>query len=143
MLSARQLNKNLLIISRASNISSYDKLKIAGANNIIMPDKLGGEHMASLVVTPDIIEFVDKLTVTQQGSTNLVEIAINDLSPEYINKTIVDLDMRRKTGCSIIGFKSPELDYVINPDANIKLIPGSVLIVLGRPNQIEKLREVF
>ncbi|MBT7424428.1 MAG: potassium channel protein, partial [Flavobacterium sp.] len=56
VLSARQLNTNCRIISRASNESSYSKLKIAGANNVIMPDKLGGDHMASLVVTPDVIE---------------------------------------------------------------------------------------
>ena len=51
------------IISRASNESSYAKLKIAGASNVIMPDKLGGDHMASLVVHSDVIEFVDRLTI--------------------------------------------------------------------------------
>ena len=55
VLTANQLNKNCRIISRASNESSYNKLKIAGAANVIMPDKLGGAHMASLVVTPDVI----------------------------------------------------------------------------------------
>ena len=63
VLTARQLNQNCKIISRASNESSYNKLKIAGADNVIMPDKLGGDHMASLVVTPDVIEFVGRLTV--------------------------------------------------------------------------------
>lgn len=143
VLSARQLNKRLIIISRASNDSSYDKLKFAGASNVIMPDKLGGEHMASLVVTPDIIEFVDKLTLTQEeGSTNLEEVAINDLSSEFLNKSILDLDLRRKTGCLIIGFKSADQKYIINPSSDIKLTPNSVLIVLGKPNQIVKLREV-
>ncbi|MGK0325801.1 MAG: voltage-gated potassium channel, partial [Polaribacter sp.] len=47
VLSARQLNKDCTIISRASKESSYSKLKIAGADNVIMPDKLGGNHMAS------------------------------------------------------------------------------------------------
>ena len=62
VLSARQMNKNLTIISRASDKSTKKKLKIAGADNVIMPDMLGGDHMASLVVTPDIIEFVDMLS---------------------------------------------------------------------------------
>ncbi|MGY8939486.1 MAG: potassium channel family protein, partial [Flavobacteriales bacterium] len=53
VLTASQLNKDCVIISRASNESSYKKLKFAGANNVIMPDKLGGDHMASLVTTPD------------------------------------------------------------------------------------------
>ena len=74
VLSARQLNANCRIISRASNESSYDKLKIAGANNVIMPDKLGGDHMASLVVTPDVIEFVGRLTIEGETTANLEEI---------------------------------------------------------------------
>jgi len=63
VLSAHQLNKDCKVISRASKESSYKKLKFAGAENVIMPDKLGGDHMASLVVTPDVIEFVNKLAI--------------------------------------------------------------------------------
>jgi len=143
VLSARQINKTFTIISRASAESSFKKLLIAGANNIIMPDKIGGEHMASLVVTPDLVEFVDKLKINDESSTNLVEISINDLPSEFLNKTILDLDIRKQTGCNVIGFKTPENEYIINPEANIKLIPNSHLILLGRPKQIQTLRQIF
>jgi len=143
VLSARQLNKDCTIISRASKESSYGKLKIAGADNVIMPDKLGGNHMASLVVTPDVIEFVDRLTIEGETTANLEEIAVNELPKMYLNKTILDLDLRKKTGCTVIGFRTPEKDYVINPDASIKLVADTNLIVLGRPEQIMKLRELF
>ena len=143
VLSARQLNKNCTIISRASKESSYNKLKIAGADNVIMPDKLGGIHMASLVVTPDVIEFVDRLTIEGETTANLEEIDVNELPKKYLNKTILDLDLRKKTGCTVIGFRNPNKDYVINPDASIKLVADTHLIVLGRPEQISKLRELF
>jgi len=143
VLSARQLNTNCRIISRASNESSYSKLKIAGANNVIMPDKLGGDHMASLVVTPDVIEFVGRLTIEGETTANLEEISVNDLPTEYLNKTILDLDLRKKTGCTVIGFKAPDNSYIINPEASIKLQNNSHLIVLGRPEQISKLRLLF
>ncbi|WP_299055975.1 TrkA family potassium uptake protein [uncultured Polaribacter sp.] len=143
VLTASQLNKNCKVISRASNESSYSKLKIAGADNVIMPDKLGGNHMASLVTTPDVIEFVDRLTIEGETTANLEEIAVDDLPKKYINQTILDLDLRRQTGCTVIGFRNPDKDYVINPEADIKLIEGSHLIVLGRPAQIIKLRELF
>jgi voltage-gated potassium channel len=143
VLSARQLNKDCTIISRASKESSYSKLKIAGADNVIMPDKLGGNHMASLVVTPDVIEFVDRLTIEGETTANLEEIAVNELPKMYLNKTILDLDLRKKTGCTVIGFRTPDKDYVINPDASIKLVADTHLIVLGRPEQITKLRELF
>lgn len=143
VLTASQLNKSLRIISRASNETSYKKLQIAGAHNVIMPDKLGGEHMASLVVTPDVIEFVDRLTIELETTANLEEIAVNELPQQFLNKTILDLDLRKKTGCTVIGYKTPNKDYVINPEASLRLVKDSILIVLGRPEQIAKLREIY
>lgn len=143
VLTVSQLNENCRVISRASNESSYSKLKIAGADNVIMPDKLGGDHMASLVTTPDVIEFVDRLTIEGETTANLEEIAVDDLPKKYLNKTILDLDLRRQTGCTVIGFRNPDKDYIINPEADCKLIEGSHLIVLGRPEQIIKLRQLF
>ncbi|MDX6747871.1 NAD-binding protein [Polaribacter sp. PL03] len=143
VLTASQLNKDCVIISRAGNESSYKKLKFAGASNVIMPDKLGGDHMASLVTTPDVIEFVDRLTIEGETTANLEEVSVNDLPAKYINKTILDLDLRRQTGCTVIGFRNPDKDYIINPEADIKLVADSQLIILGRPEQIIKLREVF
>ena len=143
VLSARQFNKDFTIISRASNESSYGKLKFAGATNVIMPDKLGGAHMASLVVTPDLIEFVDRLTITGNVEANLEEISVNELPREFILKTILDLDLRKKTGCNVIGFKTQKNEYIINPDATTKLEKDTHLIVLGNKEQILKLREIF
>jgi len=143
VLSARQLNKYCKIVSRASNDSSYSKLKIAGADNVIMPDKLGGSHMASLVVTPDIMEFIDRLSIEGKSATNLEEILIEDLPEEYQAKSILDLDLRKKTGCNVVAFITPEKEYVINPEVNTKLVPRSKIIVLGKPEQIEKLNQVF
>ncbi len=143
VLTASQLNQKCKVISRASNESSYSKLKIAGASNVIMPDKLGGDHMASLVVTPDVIEFVDRLTIEGETTANLEEIAVDDLPKMYINKTILDLDLRKETGCTVIGFVKPNQEYIINPEADCILIEGSRLIVLGRPEQIIKLRQLF
>ena len=143
VLTVSQLNKNCKVISRASNESSYSKLKIAGASNVIMPDKLGGNHMASLVTTPDVIEFVDRLTIEGETTANLEEVAVNDLPLKYVNKTILDLDLRKQTGCTVIGFRNPNKEYIINPEADFKLIADSHLIVLGRPEQIIKLRELF
>ena len=143
VLTAKQLNKDCKIISRASKETSYNKLKIAGADNVIMPDKLGGSHMASLVVTPDVIEFVDRLTIEGETTANLEEVAINDLPEKYLDKTILDLDLRKKTGCTVIGYRTPSKEYIINPEAEVKLEAGGNLIVLGRPEQINTLRKLF
>ncbi len=143
VLSARQLNNELFIISRASQLGSHKKLELAGADKVIMPDKIGGDHMASLVVLPDLITFMDKLSVEGEHTTNLEEVAIEDFGgPEKCN-SLRDLDLRRKTGCTIIGYITPDGTYIINPEADLPLQPRSKVIVLGRPEQIQKLNEMF
>ena len=143
VLSARQMNTNIRIISRASNESSYSKLKLAGANNVILPDKIGGDHMASLVVVPDLLEFIDNLSIIGNGSINIEEIAAEELYDTSEIKTIQDLQLRRNTGCSVIGYKSESGEYVINPEASQKLAPNSKVIVLGRPEQIQNLNFTY
>ncbi len=143
VLSARQLNKNLFIISRASLVNSQKKLLLAGADKVIMPDKIGGDHMASLVVMPDLITFMDKLSMEGEHTTNLEEVAIEDFADQVECNSLRDLDLRRKTGCTIIGYIAPDGEYIINPEADLKLQPKSKVIVLGRPEQIKKLNEMF
>ncbi len=143
VLTARQFNKNFTIISRASNESSYAKLKFAGATNVIMPDKLGGAHMASLVVTPDLVEFVDRLALAGDVEANLEEISVNELPEKYMSKTILDLDLRKQTGCNVIGYKTELNDYIVNPEATTILRKNTHLIVLGNREQIQKLREIY
>lgn len=143
VLSARQLNNNLFIISRASQITSQKKLKLAGADKVIMPDKIGGDHMASLVVIPDLITFMDKLSTEGEHTTNLEEVTIENFMAKIDNHSLRDLDLRRKTGCTIIGYIEPNGNYIINPEADLKLQPQGKVIVLGRPEQIKKLNEMF
>lgn len=143
VLSARQLNEKLFIISRASQVSSQKKLTLAGANKVIMPDKIGGDHMASLVVIPDLITFMDKLSTEGENTTNLEEVAIESFADKMVCNSLRDLDLRRKTGCTIIGYIEPNGNYIINPEADLPLEPNSKVIVLGRPEQIKKLNEMF
>ncbi len=143
VLSARQLNKELRIISRASQETSYEKLKLAGANNVILPDRIGGDHMASLVVIPDLIEFIDNLGIVGEHNINIEEVEVEHLYNASQKKTIRDLDLRRKTGCTVIGFKDVKGEYIVNPEADTKLVPGSKIIVLGRPQQIKKLNSEY
>ncbi|WP_282121773.1 potassium channel family protein [Algibacter mikhailovii] len=143
VLSTRQLNSKINIISRASNESSYDKLKFAGANNVILPDKIGGDHMASLVVVPGLMEFIDNLSIVGKSDINIEEVAIEKLFNSKKARTIKDLDLRKKTGCTVIGYKDSKGDYTVNPEADMPLESKSKIIVLGRPEQIELLNSVY
>lgn len=144
VLSARQMNKNLKIISRASEETSYKKMKLAGADNVIMPAKIGGDHMASLVVVPDLVEFLDNLTVSgKEESINVEQIPFEKMCPDGKELAIHDLDVRKKTGCSIIGYRSPTGEYIVNPEPSLVLQKNSKLILIGRPSQIENLKKEY
>jgi len=145
VLSARQINKKMQIISRASQETSYNKLKLAGANNVILPDRIGGDHMASLVVVPDLIEFIDNLGIVGEDNDNIniEEVSVDKLYNTSNVRTIRDLDLRNKTGCTVIGFKDTDGEYLVNPEAELKLVPDSKIIVLGRPEQIQKLNSLY
>ena len=143
VLSARQMNKELKIISRASKGTSYKKLRLAGADNVIMPDRIGGDHMASLVVVPDLIEFLDNISLLGKGSVNIEELPSEKLIKGKGNLSIRDLDIRSRTGCTIIGYKNPEGKYSINPPAEQMIEPDSRVIVLGNKEQIETLNKEY
>ena len=143
VLSARQKNKDLTIISKATNEESYKKLKIAGADNVIMPEKLGGAHMASLVTNPDVVKFLDNIAMDGDAEVNLDEISFETLPDELHDKTIKDLNIRYSTGCNIIGYKTHDGKYIINPSADTPLLPNSKLFVLGSYEQINQLNNIF
>lgn len=143
VLTARYLNPTLNIISRASDDGSDTKLKIAGADNVIMPDKVGGAHMASLIMKPDVMEFIDQITVQGGDSINLEEITFDKITDNLKNKTLKDLEIRNKSGANIIGFKTAGGDYVVNPSADTRVIPHSKIFVLGTPEQIKTLKSIL
>jgi len=143
VLTARSLNPKLIIISRASDEKTEAMLKFAGVNNIVMPEKVGGAHMASLVTRPDVIEFLEHLSIHGDEPTNLEEIVCAYIPESKPNKTINDLEIRMKTGANIIGFKSPDGKFILNPTPDTMVIPGSKFFILGTKDQVNKMKELL
>jgi len=143
VLTARSLNPELKIISRASSESSQKKLRMAGVDNVVMPERVGGAHMATLVAQPDIVEFLDHLSIHSDTPTQLMEIMCNELPPDLINKPICEIGIRKKSGANIIGLKTAIGDLIINPSPDTKLIPNSKLFVLGTKEQITHMKQIM
>lgn len=141
VLTAREMNPDLLIISRASKDNTDKKLKRAGANNVIMPDKIGGAHMASLVIKPDVIEFMDYVMGQGTSSVNLEEITFENLPDELKNKSIRELGIRDKSGANIVGLRTPDGEYIINPSPDTMITAKAKIFVLGTIEQIDAFRD--
>ncbi len=140
VITAKQINKKLKIVSRASNSKTVAKLKSAGADNVIMPDKIGGEHMASLLLTPDLVEFMDYIALEGTKQVNLLEVYTNQLNPSFIGEQIEKLNIFPKSGCKIIGLKDKAGNYSINPGMEDVIEKDCCLFALGKPEEINKLR---
>lgn len=137
VLSAKQLNPGIKVISRASIDSSVSKLKIAGADNVIMPDKIGGAHMATLVLQPDVTEILSIMGTTSNSSFRIVEL------PVQRSILLSELDLWKKTSCTIIGVKNEKNHYRINPAPNFNLMGGQSIIIMGSEEQIEAAKELM
>lgn len=143
VLSAKELNSSIKIIARASLENSDVKLKRAGATNVIMPDKIGGQRMAKLVAQPDIVEFIDILLLQSIDSVVLEEISCKNLAACFAGKSIYELDIRNTSGANIIGLKRQDLSYLINPTPETTLSVSDQLFALGTKAQIDLLRKTI
>lgn len=142
VITAREMNPKLHIISRASAVANDRKLKLAGADNVILPDKVGGQKMAKLVIQPDILEFVENIMLRRTGNISLFEIPCNKIAHTGV-KTIKELGLMEKTGVNILGAKNPIGEYILNPEPSYMLTPDTMLFVLGTTEQVNKLKELI
>lgn len=140
VLTARHLQKDILIISRASRENSEVKLKRAGADNVIMPEKIGGSQMASLVVKPDVLEFVAHLS-GQDSNFGLEEIPAEYLSESFHYQTIKDLELRKRTGAHIIAIRTEKGEYIINPKPDTVIQKGKKIILLGTRQELDNAKD--
>jgi len=140
VLTARSINSNIRIISRASKNGSIQKLKKAGADNVIMPDKIGGIHMATLVSKPDVIEFIDFLSSADGETIHIETVDYKDLPEGIKNKSLSEVMNWKKTGVNCIGIKNMEGKFVINPPQDIVIAEGMKVIVLGTKTQINQMK---
>ncbi len=139
VLSARVLNPRLRIVSRSQEPRSRNKLVKAGANHVIMPEQIGGFYMATLLSKPGAVEFFSFITNELEADVAFEEVTYDRLPERYRGKAILDLHLRRDTGVNIVGHRSRQGRYQVNPDPSIVLQPGDSFITLGSQGQIDAL----
>lgn len=141
MLTARELNSSLYIVCRASEQSSEKKMYRAGANKVIMPEALGGIHMAQLITKPHIVEFLDLISGMDKTQMQLEEISFKDLKPDYRHCSIKELQSLENNELNIIAFKDKEKGFIFNPKESTMLSEDKVLIILGAKETIKRFKE--
>jgi voltage-gated potassium channel len=137
-LTAKSLNHNLVIVSRANDNTAISKLKKAGADHVIIPDKIGGAHAAGLITRPDIIEFIEYLS-NENPSNNLGVVDLKNIDEDV--KTIEHVI--KNLSLNVIGVKFADGTYETNPAMHTGITTKTKIFVLGRQEAIDELQEKF
>jgi len=141
VLTARSLNPHLRIVTRATEEESVHKLYTAGANAVISPHMIGGMRMASEMLRPAVVSFLDVMLQTKDRVLRIEEAAIEKNS-KFDGITLIEANIPQKTGLIVIAIKNRERgEYVYNPSSDFLLKVNDVLIILGDINQLKILKE--
>jgi voltage-gated potassium channel len=141
VLSARQLNPDITIISRAKEHRSESKLQLAGATHVIMPEQIGSFYMATLVSKPSATEFFAFISDEVDHDIGFAEISYENMPAKCQEKSIAELGIRKATGTNIIGYKTDTGKYIVNPKPDTILKPNTSFILVGNTEQLNALQE--
>lgn len=140
VLSARALNEKLFIIAR-SDADNESKMQRAGANRVVSPYKIGGRHMANIVIRPHVTDFFDVVTLDGGLELWLEELVIQPTSA-LVGKTVGEANVRRTTGVMMVAVLRHKMGITLKPDADTLLEAEDELIVLGTREQLAKLEKL-
>ena len=137
ILSARVLNPDLYIVSRAVDDTSVTKLARAGANRAISPYAIGGHRLAHLILKPAVVEFFETALRAGKDALNIEDLAVPDDSP-VVGRTLDALNVRRVTGATILAILR-DGSPLVGPLGDFALSPGDQLLALGTGEQLARL----
>jgi voltage-gated potassium channel len=143
VITARFLNPNLKIVSRAIDLTIESKLIRAGANYVISPNYIGGMRIASILLRPHAVTFLDRMLRDTTGQFRVDEILVEEGS--YLaGKKFKDSNIQKYVGVYIFAYY-PKLgsgECIYNPSSDLIINPNSVLVFIGNPEQHNKIKEM-
>ncbi len=139
-MTARMLNEGIRIISRISNVSLEPKLKNAGADSVVSPHFIGSLRMASEMIRPTAVDFLDKMLRSSKGTLRIHEITIPKASG-LVGKKIYQSNFKDKYGLLILGSKQGDGDIEFNPPHDKLIQEEMILVVMGEVGRINQVRK--
>jgi len=138
-LSARGMRPDLFIEARASNEEAELKLKRAGANRVVSPNKIGARRMAMLAIRPAVVDFIDTITYGRGREMDMENIVIGDnclLATQRID------DIRRQSRVIVLAVSKRSGRLLANPSGDTAIEVGDLLIVIGTRKQLAAFEDL-
>ena len=137
---ARLLNPNLRIVARCAEPGMSEKLLRHGANAAISPSMIGGMRLASELIRPSVVNFLDVMLRDQSGTIRVDEITVLQGSP-WIGKKLKEMDLRGRYDLLPMAIRKPDGETQFNPRDDTVMASGDVLVVMGDVANAWKARD--
>jgi voltage-gated potassium channel len=143
ILTARQINPALRIVAMLVDQRNEPKLRRAGADSVVSPFQIGGMRMASEMIRPMVVTFLDTMLRDTDRNLRIEEIQVGRGSPA-IGRVVADLKVNDSPGLMLIALVEPgRQKWAFKPDAKAMVAEGATLIVMGDPAGVGELRRRF
>ena len=139
-LTARGLNPDLYIVSRAYDQSGEKQMRRAGVNKVVSPNLIGSHRMAQAAMSPAVADFIELTTMTESLDLNFEQIRIEPNS-SLAGKQIKDSGIRAEHNVIIVSITDNKGTMNFNPAGDKELSVGDLLIAIGTPIGLKKLAE--
>lgn len=137
---SKGLNPRLTVVARVERLESQQKLQRAGADKVISPALYGGYRMASAMLKPASVKFVETLMQNRHMDIELEEIVLAPTSP-LVGQSLRQTQIRTEAGITVVAIIRGD-DVIINPGADEVLQAGDQMIVLGQRSSLPRLEEL-
>jgi voltage-gated potassium channel len=137
---ARALNPSVRIVAKAIDLKAEPKLRRAGADSVVSPNAMGGLRMVSDMLRPEVTTFLDTMLRNKEQPLRITEIPVPPGS-RWAGRPLGDLDLAGRD-LLLLACRSPAAEggrFTYSPPDDALVAGGSVLIVLGRPEDVGTL----
>lgn len=139
-LTAKGLNPQVAVVARAEKASSEEKLRRAGANDIISPSIIGGKRMAVSVLKPHSVSYVENILHSDQSDYVVGEMELGSNSV-LAGQSLKELNIRGKYGVTVVAIKRNG-EAIENPSSEERLKRLDLLIIFGHKKQVELFKQL-
>ena len=139
-MTARMLNKEVRIVSRMTNRKHEAKLRIAGADGVVSPNAIGALRMASEMIRPTVVDFLDQMLRSNQVTLRFNELPLSG-EGAFSGKSIAESGIKDKFRLLIVAIKEADGTITFNPPPSKGLTRDMTLIVMGNVDDIQKARK--
>jgi len=140
-LTARDLNKELRIISRANDEAAVGRLLKAGANKVVSPALTGSTRMAQMLLRPAVADFIELATMTERLELEIEQVEIGEESP-FIGRALKDTGIRSEHGVIVIAIRRADGAMIFNPFADTIIEEKDALVALGSHSSLQTLEQM-